>query len=65
MIPEGGFGPAAGVVVAESVLAKHDERYIPQGRGRGPQGQGGVWQESRNNQQLVLIRRLLLWPDEQ
>ncbi|ESY68650.1 hypothetical protein X742_11445 [Mesorhizobium sp. LNHC232B00] len=25
----------------------------------------GVWQESRNNQQLVLIRRLLLWPDEQ
>lgn len=64
MIPEGGFGPAAGVVVAESVLAKHDERYIPQGRAEGLKDRG-VWQESRNNQQLVLIRSLLLWPDEQ
>lgn len=47
MIPEGGFGPAAGVVVAESVLAKHDERYIPQGRGRGPQGQGRLAGEQK------------------
>ncbi|TIT80753.1 MAG: cytochrome c biogenesis protein CcmE, partial [Mesorhizobium sp.] len=43
-ITEGAFGPD-GVFVADSVLAKHDERYMPKEVADGLKAKG-VWQES-------------------
>ncbi len=44
VITEGSFGPD-GVFVADSVLAKHDERYMPKDVADGLKAEG-VWQES-------------------
>ena len=44
VITEGSFGPD-GVFVADSVLAKHDERYMPKEVADGLKAKG-VWQES-------------------
>jgi cytochrome c-type biogenesis protein CcmE len=44
VITEGSFGPD-GVFVADSVLAKHDERYMPKDVADGLKAKG-VWQES-------------------
>jgi cytochrome c-type biogenesis protein CcmE len=46
VITEGAFGPD-GVFVADSVLAKHDERYMPKEVADGLKAKG-VWQESTN-----------------
>jgi cytochrome c-type biogenesis protein CcmE len=46
VITEGSFGPG-GVFVADSVLAKHDERYMPKEVADGLKAKG-VWQESTN-----------------
>ncbi|HEY4192387.1 MAG TPA: cytochrome c maturation protein CcmE [Mesorhizobium sp.] len=45
VITEGSFGPN-GVFVADSVLAKHDERYMPKEVADGLKAKG-VWQESK------------------
>lgn len=44
VITEGSFGPD-GVFVADSVLAKHDERYMPKEVADGLKAKG-VWQEN-------------------
>ncbi|MER9301579.1 cytochrome c maturation protein CcmE [Mesorhizobium sp. M0293] len=46
VITEGAFGPD-GVFVADSVLAKHDERYMPKEVADGLKAKG-VWQESKS-----------------
>lgn len=46
VITEGSFG-ADGVFVADSVLAKHDERYMPKEVADGLKAKG-VWQESKS-----------------
>jgi cytochrome c-type biogenesis protein CcmE len=46
VITEGSFGPG-GEFVADSVLAKHDERYMPKEVADGLKAKG-VWQESTN-----------------
>jgi len=46
VITEGTFDPA-GTFVADSVLAKHDERYMPKEVAEGLKAKG-VWQESTN-----------------
>lgn len=46
VITEGAFG-TDGVFVADSVLAKHDERYMPKELADGLKAKG-VWQESTN-----------------
>jgi cytochrome c-type biogenesis protein CcmE len=46
VITEGAFGPD-GVFVADSVLAKHDERYMPKEVADGLKAKG-VWVESEN-----------------
>ncbi|TPM37464.1 cytochrome c maturation protein CcmE [Mesorhizobium sp. B2-3-4] len=46
VITEGTFGPD-GVFVADSVLAKHDERYMPKEVADGLKAKG-VWQESKS-----------------
>lgn len=46
VITEGSFGPD-GVFVADSVLAKHDERYMPKEVADGLKAKG-VWQESKS-----------------
>ena len=46
VITEGTFGPD-GVFVADSVLAKHDERYRPKEVADGLKAKG-VWQESKS-----------------
>ncbi|MER9371104.1 cytochrome c maturation protein CcmE [Mesorhizobium sp. M0491] len=45
VITEGTFGPDS-VFVADSVLAKHDERYMPKDVADGLKAKG-VWQESK------------------
>lgn len=45
VITEGSFGPG-GVFVADSVLAKHDERYMPKEVADSLKAKG-VWQESK------------------
>jgi cytochrome c-type biogenesis protein CcmE len=45
VITEGTFGPD-GVFVADSVLAKHDENYMPKEVADGLKAKG-VWQESK------------------
>jgi len=45
VITEGTFGPD-GVFVADSVLAKHDERYMPKEVADGLKAKG-VWKESK------------------
>lgn len=44
VITEGSFGPG-GIFVADSVLAKHDERYMPKEVADGLKAKG-VWQEN-------------------
>ena len=44
VITEGAFGPD-GVFIADNVLAKHDERYMPKDVADGLKAKG-VWQES-------------------
>ncbi|RUV60606.1 cytochrome c maturation protein CcmE, partial [Mesorhizobium sp. M1A.F.Ca.IN.022.02.1.1] len=46
VITEGAFGPD-GVFVADSVLAKHDERYMPKEVADRLKAKG-VWQESKS-----------------
>ena len=46
VITEGSFGPD-GVFIADSVLAKHDERYMPMEVADGLKAKG-VWQESES-----------------
>jgi cytochrome c-type biogenesis protein CcmE len=46
VITEGSFGPD-GTFVADSVLAKHDERYMPKEVADGLKAKG-VWQESKS-----------------
>ncbi|MFC3209118.1 cytochrome c maturation protein CcmE [Aquamicrobium soli] len=46
VITEGTFGPD-GVFVADSVLAKHDERYMPREVADGLKAKG-VWQEDKS-----------------
>ena len=46
VITEGSFGPG-GEFVADSVLAKHDERYMPKEVADGLKAKG-VWQESKS-----------------
>jgi cytochrome c-type biogenesis protein CcmE len=46
VITEGSFGPD-GVFIADSVLAKHDERYMPREVADGLKAKG-VWQESES-----------------
>ncbi|RUW66432.1 MULTISPECIES: cytochrome c maturation protein CcmE [unclassified Mesorhizobium] len=46
VITEGSFG-ADGIFVADSVLAKHDERYMPKEVADGLKAKG-VWQESKS-----------------
>jgi len=46
VITEGTFGPD-GVFVADSVLAKHDERYMPKEVAEGLKAKG-VWQETKS-----------------
>ncbi|RUY13746.1 cytochrome c maturation protein CcmE, partial [Mesorhizobium sp. M7A.F.Ca.CA.004.12.1.1] len=46
VITEGTFGPD-GVFVADSVLAKHDERYMPKEVADGLKAKG-VWQENKS-----------------
>jgi cytochrome c-type biogenesis protein CcmE len=46
VITEGTFGPD-GTFVADSVLAKHDERYMPKEVADGLKAKG-VWQESKS-----------------
>jgi cytochrome c-type biogenesis protein CcmE len=46
VITEGSFGPD-GVFVADSVLAKHDERYMPKDVADRLKA-SGVWQESKS-----------------
>ena len=46
VITEGAFGPD-GVFVADSVLAKHDERYMPKDVADRLKARG-VWQESKS-----------------
>jgi len=46
VITEGAFGPD-GVFVADSVLAKHDERYMPKEVADGLKAKG-VWVESES-----------------
>ena len=46
VITEGTFGPD-GVFVADSVLAKHDENYMPKEVADGLKAKG-VWQESKS-----------------
>ncbi|TIV25443.1 MAG: cytochrome c maturation protein CcmE, partial [Mesorhizobium sp.] len=46
VIAEGAFGPD-GVFVADSVLAKHDERYMPKEVADGLKAKG-VWVESKS-----------------
>ncbi|RWF34869.1 MAG: cytochrome c maturation protein CcmE [Mesorhizobium sp.] len=46
IITEGSFG-ADGIFVADSVLAKHDERYMPKEVADGLKAKG-VWQESKS-----------------
>ena len=46
VITEGTFGPD-GVFVADSVLAKHDERYMPRKVADGLKAKG-VWQEDKS-----------------
>ncbi|RVC68352.1 cytochrome c maturation protein CcmE, partial [Mesorhizobium sp. M2A.F.Ca.ET.046.02.1.1] len=46
VITEGAFGPD-GVFVADSVLAKHDERYMPKEVADGLKAKG-VWVESKS-----------------
>ena len=46
VITEGSFG-ADGVFLADSVLAKHDERYMPKEVADGLKAKG-VWQESKS-----------------
>lgn len=46
VITEGSFGPD-GIFVADSVLAKHDERYMPKEVADGLKAKG-VWQESKS-----------------
>ncbi|MER8416018.1 cytochrome c maturation protein CcmE [Mesorhizobium sp. M1329] len=46
VITEGSFGPD-GVFVADSVLAKHDETYMPKEVADGLKAKG-VWQESKS-----------------
>jgi cytochrome c-type biogenesis protein CcmE len=45
VITEGSFGPG-GVFVADSVLAKHDENYMPKEVAEGLK-EKGLWQESQ------------------
>ncbi|TIT22414.1 MAG: cytochrome c maturation protein CcmE [Mesorhizobium sp.] len=47
VITEGSFGPD-GVFVADSVLAKHDETYMPKEVADGLKAKG-VWQESKSD----------------
>ena len=47
VITEGAFGPD-GVFVADSVLAKHDENYMPKEVADGLKAKG-VWQESKSD----------------
>lgn len=47
VITEGTFGPD-GVFVADSVLAKHDERYMPKEVADGLKAKG-VWQETQGD----------------
>ena len=47
VITEGAFGPD-GVFVADSVLAKHDERYMPKEVADGLKAKG-VWQETQGD----------------
>jgi cytochrome c-type biogenesis protein CcmE len=46
VITEGSFGPD-GVFIADSVLAKHDERYMPKEVADGLKAKG-LWQESKS-----------------
>ncbi|MER9896027.1 cytochrome c maturation protein CcmE [Mesorhizobium sp. M0119] len=46
VITEGSFGPD-GVFIADSVLAKHDETYMPKEVADGLKAKG-VWQESKS-----------------
>ncbi|MER8504255.1 cytochrome c maturation protein CcmE [Mesorhizobium sp. M0195] len=46
VITEGSFGPD-GIFVADSVLAKHDETYMPKEVADGLKAKG-VWQESKS-----------------
>ena len=46
VITEGAIGPD-GVFVADSVLAKHDERYMPKNVADGLKAKG-VWEESQS-----------------
>lgn len=46
VITEGAFGPD-GTFVADSVLAKHDERYMPKEVADGLKAKG-VWQETKS-----------------
>lgn len=46
VITEGSFGPD-GIFVADSVLAKHDETYMPKEVADGLRAKG-VWQESKS-----------------
>jgi cytochrome c-type biogenesis protein CcmE len=46
VITEGTFGPD-GTFIADSVLAKHDERYMPKEVADGLKAKG-VWQESKS-----------------
>lgn len=46
VITEGSFG-SDGVFIADSVLAKHDERYMPKEVADGLKAKG-VWQESKS-----------------
>lgn len=47
VITEGSFGPG-GIFVADSVLAKHDETYMPKEVADGLKAKG-VWQESKSD----------------
>lgn len=47
VITEGSFGPD-GIFVADSVLAKHDETYMPKEVADGLKAKG-VWQESKSD----------------
>jgi cytochrome c-type biogenesis protein CcmE len=47
VITEGSFGPG-GVFVADSVLAKHDENYMPKEVADSLKAKG-VWEESKSD----------------
>ena len=65
VVSEGTVEPTA-LFVADTVLAKHDENYMPQGSGRRPEGKGRLARgdepqdESLNSAILPLCSRLRL-----